>query len=67
MSTALTRSAAINPSEARLKTMIGLGFIQYAVGNISEARTLLTETVSLSQKLGNRRGIAESLQFLGAT
>jgi hypothetical protein len=66
MSTVLAHPAASDPNEARLKVMNGLGFIQYAASNIPEARALLEEAVSLSQKLGSRRRLAESLQFLGA-
>jgi len=66
MSAALARSAASDPDEARLKVLNGLGFILYAASNMPEARAVLEEAVSLSQKLGSRRGLAESLQFLGA-
>lgn len=66
MNAALSRPAASGPGEARLKALIGLGFIEYAAGNISEARAVLEDAVNLSKKLANQRGLAESLQFLGA-
>ncbi len=67
MNAALARSAASDPDEARVRVLNGLGFILYAAGNMPDARVILEEAVSLSQKLGSRRGLAESLQFLGAT
>ncbi len=67
MSTTLARSAGEEPSEARLKVMIGLGFMQYAVGDLRAAKALLEESVQLSNKLGSRYQQAEALQFLGAT
>ncbi len=66
MKAALALSASADSSEARLKVLIGLGFLLYAANRMEEARAVLEEAVTLSQKLGSQRGLAEALQFRGA-
>ena len=66
MKAALALPASADSSEARLKVLIGLGFILYVAVRMEEARAVLEEAVTMSRKVGSRRGLAEALQFLSA-
>ncbi|MFN7972749.1 MAG: protein kinase [Acidobacteriota bacterium] len=59
-------ASAGTESRARAKVELGAGALAFLQCDYERAAALLEESAALSERLSDRRGLAESLQFLGS-
>jgi len=53
------------PASARAKALLGAGWLSLAQGDFERTREIVEESLALYRKLGDERGVAESLDCLG--
>lgn len=63
----LNRFEATGSDRAVAKALIGAGFLDFFVGNLTSARMRLEKSVALWREIGDREGLANALTALGMT
>ncbi|HLK59184.1 MAG TPA: tetratricopeptide repeat protein, partial [Chthonomonadaceae bacterium] len=61
----LSHPGAQEPTKARAEALLGAGTLATMQGDYATARALIEESLTIARELGDRRGIANSLNNLG--